>query len=144
MDINNLQGWAMKKIGKIRSLCDLRLYNTIAATCCKSFFERTAQRRRTRCGSSTYTHKNYWRILSSPTPPLNARCYRWRNDELCVRNLSAGGENDDRSGDDFRHMLAAVSYILHRHLSHAGIDHGAIHTRRVLGVLLASNVQFHA
>lgn len=63
---------------------------------------------------------------------------------LCVRNLSAGGENDDRSGDDFRHMLAAVSHILHCHLSHAGTDYGAVHSRRVLGVLLASDVQFHA
>lgn len=63
---------------------------------------------------------------------------------ITARFLTAGGKDDDRRGDHFRHLLATVSYLLHRNVAHARADHRAVHTRRVLGVLLAGHVQFHA
>lgn len=65
-------------------------------------------------------------------------------DTLTVRFPSAGGKDDDRRSDDFRHLLATVSHLLHRNVAHARADHRTVHTRRVLSVLLAGYVQFHA
>jgi len=36
--------------------------------------------------------------------------------------LFEGRENDDRRRDDFRHLLATIPHLLHRHISYAGIN----------------------
>lgn len=59
-------------------------------------------------------------------------------------HLLTGGQNDDCRRYDFCHMLASVSHILHRHVAYAGVDHSAVHTRCLFGVLLAGYVQFDA
>lgn len=54
-----------------------------------------------------------------------------------------GGEDDDSGRPYIRHLLAALSQLLHRHILLPGHHGGPIHPGALLGHLLAGNEQFH-
>lgn len=56
---------------------------------------------------------------------------------------AAGRENDDGRGVNLRHLLAAVSRLLHSALLHPRLDQRAVHPGTLLGHLLAGHEQLH-
>jgi len=59
------------------------------------------------------------------------------------RFLCAGGEDDDRGCVDICGVLAAISYLLHSGVTHAGDQHRRLHPGSVSGLLLARHVELH-